>query len=70
MDLLTISTIALGNLKNAEHVHEIWPRAKICGHRDFSPDKNGNGVIDPWEYIKACPCFDARHEYAYIFGEE
>ena len=49
-------------------LHEIWPLAKICGHRDFSPDKNGNGVIDPWEYIKACPCFDARHEYAYIFG--
>ena len=50
-------------------LHEIWPRARICGHRDFSPDKNGNGVIEPWEYVKACPCFDAAHEYAYIFGD-
>lgn len=49
-------------------LHEIWPRAKICGHRDFSPDRNGNGKIERWEYIKACPCFDAAHEYAYIFG--
>lgn len=48
-------------------LHEIWPRAKICGHRDFSPDRNGNGKIDRWEYIKACPCFDAAHEYDYIF---
>ena len=47
-------------------LHEIWPRAKICGHRDFSPDKNGNGKIERWEYVKACPCFDAAHEYAYI----
>ena len=51
-------------------LHEIWPRAKICGHRDFSPDRNGNGKIERWEYIKACPCFDAAHEYAYIFGEK
>lgn len=38
----------------------------IQGHRDFSPDKNGNGVIDPWERIKECPCFDARPEFAYL----
>lgn len=37
--------------------------AKICGHRDFSPDMNGNGIIEPWEYMKACPCFDAIPEY-------
>lgn len=37
----------------------------ICGHRDFSPDKNGNGKIDPWERIKECPCFDAIPEFAY-----
>ena len=33
------------------------------GHRDISPDKNGNGKIDTWEYIKACPCFNAMEEY-------
>lgn len=35
----------------------------IQGHRDFSPDKNGNGVIEPWERIKECPSFDAKKEY-------
>lgn len=36
---------------------------KVQGHRDYSPDTNGNGVIDPYERIKACPCFDAIPEY-------
>ena len=34
------------------------PGAEIKGHRDFSPDINGDGVIDKFEFIKACPCFD------------
>lgn len=40
-----------------------YPKAKIMGHRDISPDKNGNGIVDPWERIKECPCFDAITEY-------
>ncbi len=36
-----------------------YPKAKVLGHRDFSPDKNGNGKVDMWERIKECPCFDA-----------
>ena len=43
-----------------------YPDAKILGHRDISPDKNHNGVVDPWERIKECPCFDAITEYADI----
>lgn len=35
----------------------------IVGHRDKSPDRNGDGRITPDEYIKACPCFDASAEY-------
>jgi N-acetylmuramoyl-L-alanine amidase len=41
-----------------------YPKARILGHRDFSPDKNHNGRIDPYERIKECPCFDAIPEYA------
>ena len=37
--------------------------AIIQGHRDFSEDKNKNGIIDPWERMKECPCFDAKIEY-------
>lgn len=40
-----------------------YPTAKIMGHRDTSPDLNHNGIVDPWERIKECPCFDAMVEY-------
>ena len=36
---------------------------QIIGHRDTSPDLNGDGKITPNEWIKACPCFDVRSEY-------
>ena len=35
----------------------------VLGHRDFSEDKNGNGIIESWERIKECPSFDAIREY-------
>lgn len=40
-----------------------YPEADIMGHRDISPDKNGNGIVDSWERIKECPCFNAKEEY-------
>lgn len=40
-----------------------YPKAKICGHRDLSPDLNHNGKVDKWEWTKACPSFDATTEY-------
>ena len=40
-----------------------YPKAQILGHRDISPDTNHNGIVDPWERIKECPCFDAKEEY-------
>lgn len=46
-----------------EQLKERYPAAVIQGHRDFSPDKNHDGKISPDEYIKECPCFDARTEY-------
>lgn len=42
---------------------EKYPDAVILGHRDISPDTNKNGIVDPWERIKECPCFDAKDEY-------
>lgn len=35
-----------------------YPNARILGHRDLSPDKNGDGKITANEFIKACPSFD------------
>lgn len=43
-----------------------YPNAKIIGHRDTSPDLNGNGTVEPSEWIKSCPCFDAAKEYSKI----
>lgn len=45
---------------------KIYMMAKIKGHRDASPDTNGNGIVDPWERIKECPCFDAITEYKHL----
>lgn len=40
-----------------------YPNAVIQGHRDFSPDLNKDGKITPNEWVKGCPCFDAKSEY-------
>lgn len=45
-----------------------YPEAEILGHRDLSPDKNGDGVIEPWEWVKDCPCFDVREWVAEQMG--
>jgi N-acetyl-anhydromuramyl-L-alanine amidase AmpD len=37
---------------------ERYPKAEFWGHRDFSPDKDGDGVIELWEWFKTCPGFD------------
>ena len=44
-------------------LRKLYPEAKIQGHRDFSPDLNGNGTIEPSEWVKDCPSFDAKKEY-------
>lgn len=36
---------------------------RVIGHRDTSPDLNGDGRITPNEWIKACPCFDVMSEF-------
>ena len=38
--------------------------AKVLGHRDLSPDVNGDGVIDRREWLKDCPCFDVQEWWA------
>lgn len=37
--------------------HREFPEADIKGHRDFSRDKNRDGIITPNEWTKACPSF-------------
>ena len=51
-------TVVLKKLK------QTYPKAIILGHRDFSPDKDGDGIIEQWEFMKECPCFNAKTEYS------
>lgn len=44
-------TVLVGTLRAT------YPAAKICGHRDLSPDLNGDGTIQPREWTKICPGF-------------
>ena len=41
-----------------------YPNIKeVIGHRDASPDKNGDGKITQNEWIKQCPCFSVTAEF-------
>lgn len=53
----------LGLLKSLKAKYQ---NATIYGHRDLSPDKNGNGIIEQFEWLKSCPSFDAMNEYKNI----
>lgn len=49
--------------KLVRQLQEQFPGSKVCGHRDLSPDLNGNGEIEPEEWIKQCPCFEVAKEF-------
>lgn len=36
-----------------------YPKAVILGHRDLSPDLDKDGTVEPQEWMKQCPCFNA-----------
>lgn len=41
-----------------------YPIVRVSGHRDYSPDKNGDGVIQPSEWMKTCPGFEVSTWFA------
>ena len=41
-----------------------YPQANIVGHRDLSPDRNGDGKVTRDEWVKQCPCFEVKEEFA------
>lgn len=40
-----------------------YPIVEVLGHRDTSPDLNGDGIVNRHEWIKDCPCFDVRADF-------
>ena len=51
--------VLLSRLKNH------YPTAQVLGHRDLSPDVDGDGVVERHEWMKDCPCMDVRHWLAH-----
>ena len=47
-------------------LHRLAPESLILGHRDLSPNRDGDGEVEPHEWIKVCPCFNARQAYRLI----
>lgn len=41
-----------------------YPGAEVLGHRDLSPDLDGDGIITRNEWVKDCPSFDVRSWYS------
>lgn len=41
-----------------KRLQKIYGNIPVCGHRDYSPDLNHDGVISKKERIKECPCYD------------
>jgi N-acetylmuramoyl-L-alanine amidase len=43
---------------NVAGLKRLYPAARVCGHRDLSPDQDNDGLVEPWEWLKTCPGFD------------
>lgn len=63
---LTVIKLVLEELKKHQDIDDIT----IVGHRDLSPDLNGNGKIESREWVKVCPTFDAIEEFGWICGKK
>jgi len=53
-------------LRLIKALRQRYPKALVVGHRDLSPDLNGDGHITPNEWVKECPCLDAVREYSIL----
>lgn len=43
---------------NVTLLQKRYAGARVCGHRDLSPDQDNDGLVEPWEWLKTCPGFD------------
>jgi N-acetyl-anhydromuramyl-L-alanine amidase AmpD len=42
------------------NLRQKYPGVDVQGHRDLSPDIDGDGIIEKWEWTKNCPCFNVE----------
>ncbi len=60
---LALTTRWLSEKYSLPQKHLRWPTGAhtgMCGHRDLSPDLNGNGQTESREWLKTCPGFDVE----------
>jgi N-acetylmuramoyl-L-alanine amidase len=50
-------------LELLEELTGTYPIQHLNGHRDLSPDTDGNGIVEPKEWTKQCPCFDVEEAF-------
>ena len=55
-------------LQTVQFLRLAYPEATVLGHRDLSDDLDGDGVVEEWEWVKDCPCFDVRDWWNGIYG--
>lgn len=60
----TAQRVSLSNL--ITNLSKRFNCPEILGHRDLSPDLDGDGVVEKHEWLKECPCFNAKKEYETI----
>ena len=53
-------------LSEVKKARQMFPKAIILGHRDLSPDLDADGIVEPHEWTKECPSFNAKKEYESI----
>lgn len=53
-------------LRLTKEAIEKYDLRAVMGHRDLSPDLNGDGLIESFEWVKVCPCFNVIPEYGYL----
>lgn len=65
---VVIQTFIKWLLKNGK---DVTKNLGIVGHFDFSPDKNGTGVIESFERIKECPSFNViKSDIHYLYSSK
>lgn len=57
-DFSTVKDLLPTLIERMRAATERYPKIKWCGHRDLSPDKDGDGIIEPYEWMKECPTFN------------
>ena len=55
--------LAMKKLVERLRKNDILGPVPVIGHRDLSPDKDGNGIVEKHEWLKRCPNFEVKEYF-------